>query len=95
MGALKIEAEALLPPPSASLVVIRTGAQALVRTLGRRKGERFIREWMNLLSTEEAVRALLPARAPGDRAAVAQARSEALAWMQSIAPLLVAALPDE
>lgn len=82
-----------LPAPSAELVLLRTGAQAVVRTFGKRKGERFIREWAALLASEESVRMLFPARAPSDREAVTLAQRRALAWFRQVAPVLIATLP--
>lgn len=86
---------ASLPAPSAELVIIRTGAQAVIRALGRRKGEKFIKEWMELLASEAAVEALLPIRPQHERAAVADAQREAMAWLRQVAPTLIASLPPE
>lgn len=84
-----------LPPPSAPLVVVRTGAQALIRALGRRKAEKFVREWATLFSTQESVELLLPARTPSERRAVAKAQREAMAWFREVLPTLLASIPKE
>lgn len=84
-----------MPAPSAELVVLRTGAQALVRALGRRKGERFLREWAQLLADEESVRLLFPTRPAADRAAVSVAQRQAVAWLRQTMPVLIATLPPE
>jgi hypothetical protein len=84
-----------LPPVHVSLVLIRTGAQAVIKAMGRKRGERFLREWMELLATEESVAMLLPIRAPKDRAAQERTRREAVAWLRQIAPTLIGSLPKK
>lgn len=84
-----------LPPPSATLVLIRTGVQALMRTLGRRKAERLLREWSAILVNLETVQTLLPSRSPADRAEVAKAQMEAVAWWREILPALLDSIPKD
>lgn len=84
-----------LPEVSASLVLIRTGAEAVIRALGRKRGEKFLREWMNLLATEESVALLLPIRPTANRAEQSKAGREASAWLRAAAPTLIASLPPE
>jgi hypothetical protein len=84
-----------LPPASAELVIIRTGTQALIRTLGRKKGERFLKEWMALLADEDSVRLLFPARPQHDRASVVVAQQQALAWVRQAIPTFLATIPPE
>jgi hypothetical protein len=77
------------------MVLLRTGAQALIRTLGARKGRRFINEWASLLSSEESVALLFPNREPSERAAVRRAQRGAIAWFNEAAPALIASVPPE
>jgi hypothetical protein len=84
-----------LPAPSAELVLLRTGAQAVIRTLGRKKGEKFLREWTALLADEDSVSLLFPARGASERASVYVAQRQALAWMRQAMPTLLATIPPE
>jgi hypothetical protein len=84
-----------LPDVDVSLVLIRTGAEAIIRTFGRRKGEKFLREWLTILSDEEKMSVILPIRPTRDRPAVMRARRQALLWLESVQPTLTAAIPPE
>lgn len=84
-----------LPDPHASLAIIRITAQAFIKTMGRKKGERFIRELAVAISQEECVRLLLPARPPNQRAAQAKAQDEAAMWLRQILPVLLSAIPPD
>lgn len=85
----------MVPRPSPEFVALRTGAQALVRTLGRKRAERFLREWARMLSVDEGVTTLLPRRPASDHAAVELAREQARTWFQSVLPAILDAVPDE
>ena len=80
---------------NAELILLRTGAQALVQTLGRRKGERFLRLWSARLANLETVRSIMPLPPASERADTAKAQREALLWWQRMAPLLFDALPPD
>ncbi len=82
------------PTPDANRVLIRTQAQALVRVLGRRKGERFLREWAAVLDDLDSVTALFPTHAARDRAPITAAQREALDWFRQIGPILWGSLRD-
>lgn len=69
--------------------------QAFIRTMGRRKGERFIRELALIIAKEETVRCLMPTRPPEQRVAQERAQDEAAQWLRLILPMLLSALPDE
>jgi hypothetical protein len=84
-----------LPKATAELVLIRTQTQALTKVLGRKKSEKFMREWVALLATEETVRLLLPIRSPQDRETVSKVQREACAWVRQVLPTLIASLPPE
>lgn len=84
-----------MPPPEVSLVLIRTGAEAIIRALGRKRGERFLREWLAILATEDSVSQILPIRPPADRADVMMARRGAVAWLRQVAPTLIAAMSGD
>jgi hypothetical protein len=85
----------LLPPSSASLSAMRMIAQALLRTMTRRKGEIFIRELALIVSREETVRTLMPTRPAHQRAAQERAQDEAAQWIRLVLPILLSSLPDE
>lgn len=80
--------------PDANRVLIRTQAQALVRVLGPRKGERFLREWAASLDDLESVQALFPTQQARDRAAITNAQREAMDWFRQIGPILWGSLRD-
>jgi hypothetical protein len=61
--------------------------------LGRRKAERFLREWVRIASTEESIRTLFPTRPASERQAQALAQLEALAWLRQVLPAMIATLP--
>lgn len=84
-----------LPAPSAALTIVRTGAQALCVALGRRKAEKFLREWARIASSEESIRMLFPTRSASEREAVREAQLQALAWLRQALPSLIASLPPE
>jgi hypothetical protein len=77
------------------LVIVRTGAQALIRALGPRKGRKFVKEWTALLSTENSVKMLFPSQPQEDRAAVSAVQQQALAWMREALPVFMASIPPE
>lgn len=83
------------PSPSAALALVRTGAQALCVALGRRKAERFLREWARIAATEESIRLLFPTRPAHEREAQVMAQREAAAWLKQVLPTLIATLPAE
>lgn len=88
----QLEAEEL-PEPDAALTIVRTGVQALCVALGRRKAEKFLREWVRIASTEDSIRLLFPTRPPGEREAQARAQREALAWLRQVLPAMIGSLP--
>jgi hypothetical protein len=84
-----------LPATSASLSALRMMCQAHLRTMSRRRGERFIRELALVVSREESVRTLMPTRPREQRAAQEQAQDEAAQWIRLVLPILLSSLPDE
>ncbi len=88
------EARFSAPAPDANRVLIRTQAQALLRVLGPRKGERFLREWAASLDALESVQSLFPTQAARDRAAITAAQREALDWFRQIGPILWGSLRE-
>jgi hypothetical protein len=77
---------------AAASIVLRTGAQAVCSALGRRKAERFLREWARLISLGESVRVIRP---KGAARLDAEATREASAWLEANLPALIASLPPD
>lgn len=69
--------------------------QAFIRTMGRRKAERFIRELALIASHEESVRSLMPHRPAANRARRNRAQNEAAEWLRQVLPFLISSLPPE
>jgi hypothetical protein len=84
-----------VPAPDATKVLIRTQAQALIRVLGKRRGERFLREWAAVLDDLDSVQSLFPVNPAKDRAAISEAQTEALIWFRQIAPILWGSIPRD
>jgi hypothetical protein len=84
-----------LPPTSPELAAMRMLTQAFVRSVGRRRAERYVRELATLIDTEESVRLLMPVRPKEQRAAQAVAQQEAVAWLRQVLPVLMASIPPE
>lgn len=82
-----------LPSVDPAYAVIRLALQAHIRTLSRRRGERFIAELRDLLADEELVFPLQANRPAADRADQRRAQRLGANWLQNILPLLVASLP--
>lgn len=95
MNAERQEEAGELPSPAAALTVVRTGAQALCVALGRRKAEKFLREWARIASSEDSIRLMFPIRPMEERGAQVVAQREALAWLRQVLPVLLATLPPE
>lgn len=95
MGAERQSETSELPAPSAALTIVRTGAQALCITLGRRKAEKWLREWARIASDAESIRMLFPTRSPGEREAVRASQLQALAWLKEALPAMMETLPPE
>jgi hypothetical protein len=70
-------------------------AAAFVRTMPRKRGERFIRELASIAASEETVRVLLPQRPAAQRRAIEASQDEAANMIRAMIPLLVASLPPE
>lgn len=83
------------PSPSAALALVRTGAQAICVALGRRKAEKFLREWARIAATEESIRLLFPTRPASEREAQIVAQREAMSWLRQVLPTLIGTLPPE
>lgn len=84
-----------LPASSASLSALRMMAQAFLRTVGKRKAEKFIRELALIVAKEETVRTLMPTRPAHQRAAQERAQDEAAQWVRLVLPMLLSSVPDE
>lgn len=84
-----------LPVASPSLSALRMMTQAFLKTVGRRKGEKFIRELALIISREETVRTLMPTRPPEQRAAQERAQDEAAQWVRLVLPILLSSLPED
>jgi hypothetical protein len=69
--------------------------QARIRSMPRRRAERYLRELAGILETEESIRLLYPTRPPAERLAQHKAQDQAAAWLRSILPVLIASLPRE
>lgn len=82
------------PPDTPALLLLRTGAQSLVKVLGRRKAERFLSAWVEALAREDAVLSLHPKRQTHEREAERQNREQALAWLRASIPAFIAAIDD-
>lgn len=82
-----------MPPPAAYWAALRILAQAHVRAMPRRRGERFLKELAALVETEESIRLLYPTRPPSERQAQHMAQDEAAAWLRQALPMLIASLP--
>lgn len=76
-------------------IVVLTGAGALIQTLGRKKAERFIRDWASRIARQEAVSRLLPDRSASSIRARSRDQEDAAAWMRENIPALLASLPLE
>lgn len=85
----------VIAAPDAAKVLIRTQSQAIIAALGRRKGERFLREWARLLGDLDTVQALFPTNAARDRAAIADAQREAVTWFAQMSAILWGSIPRE
>jgi hypothetical protein len=90
-----MEPEADVPPASAMLCALRMFVVAHLRTMPRRKAERFLREVALIVVSEESVRSLFPSRPKHERRAQAVAQADAAAWVRHLLPELVRALPPE
>lgn len=84
-----------LPAETVELELIRTGVQALVKTLGPRKADRFLREWASILASEEVVTRLLPSRSLEEIRGHVLARRGAMAWLRQNLRMLLASIPPE
>jgi hypothetical protein len=74
---------------------LRMFVVAHLHTIGRRKGERFLREVAMIVASEESIRTLFPSRPKHERRAQAAAQDEAAAWIRSVLPDLLRSLPPE
>lgn len=83
------------PKVDCSKVLIRTQTQALLKVLGRRKGEAFLRHWAAGLSDIETVQALFPINPRREAGDVLDAQREAVAWLQQLSPILWGSLPPK
>jgi len=81
-----------MPPVTPELVLIRTMAIALIKTLGRKKGTVFLREWAAALQAEDTI---LPIRPPSEPGQGLAARRQALAYFWAVLSALIASLPAE
>lgn len=84
-----------LPPPSPAFAAMRMLVQAHLRTIGRRKAERYLRELAALVANEESIRLLFPTRPKHERAAQQSAQDEAAAWIRQMLPELTRSLPPD
>lgn len=84
-----------LPPPSPAFAVLRMLVQAHLRTMGRRKAERFLRELSAIVANEESIRLLFPTRPKHERVAQADAQDEAAAWIRQMLPELIRSMPPD
>lgn len=83
------------PSPMPAVAIMRMLMQAHLRTIGRRKAERFLRELATIVENEESIRLLFPTRPKHERAAQAAAQDEASAWIRQMLPELMRSLPPE
>lgn len=72
---------------------VRIAMQAHIRSMSRKRGERFIAELAALIEDEELVHPLMPNRPRAERSEQRRAQRQAAAWLRNILPLLVASLP--
>src|SRR5690348_9222022 len=84
-----------LPREEPALILLRTGALAVVKALGRRKGQRLLRAWAADLANDGAVTALHPSRTSKERAEDATAHAQAEAWLRANMAAFIAAMPPE
>jgi hypothetical protein len=89
----KEERRAPISEPCAYL--ISTGAQALCRVLGRRKGDRFLREWAAIVAADQAAETMIPGRSASDHFEEVEARRIGAAWLRDALPHLFTSLPPE
>ncbi len=86
---------ALLPDPSAELVLFRVHVEAMVTVLGRKKAERYIRLMAETLAKEESLSEVFQLRPAAKHAEVRTARKQAAAIFQGYLPSWVAKLADD
>jgi hypothetical protein len=79
--------------PSAMTAAVRMLVQAHLRSMGRRRGERYLRELALLVENEESVRSLYPRRPKHERTAQARAQDEAAECIRQMMPELIRSLP--
>lgn len=91
-SALKTTEE--LPTPSAELVLYRAHVQALLRVLGRKKGERYLRLMAGQLAAEENLSNVLSIRPSSQALEVRMSRRQAATIFDRLMPVFLASLPD-
>lgn len=95
MGVSENPVSAQLPAPSPELVLWRVSVEAFLSAASRRRAERFLRLMADRLATEEGLASVFPIRPDSDRAALQQARREAVALFEKLLPVFLASLPPE
>ena len=77
------------------LFLMATSVQAFGRLVGRRKAERYLRAWSEIVAEQLAVEALIPSRSKSERREQQAVKEAAAAWLREELPNLWAALPPE
>lgn len=81
-----------LPPPDASLVLVRVAIESFIDVVGPKKGERFLKGMADRLASEERLAEALRFRPASEDAAVSQARRSAMLWFRQALPIFMARL---
>lgn len=84
-----------MPPANPMFCALRMFVAAHLRTMTRRKGERFLGEVAQIVASEESIRTLFPSRPKHERRAQAEAQDAAAAWIRGVLPELWRSLPPE
>lgn len=81
-----------MPPPSPELVLWRASVQALLATMGRRKGERFLRIMAEQLAGEDNLSSVFNIRPTSEHARVRVVRRQAAEMFRRYVPVFLAGL---
>jgi hypothetical protein len=81
--------------PELVLYLKRTSILAFARAFGRRKAEKFLRAWAQVIAEDQAIEAMLPLRPSSVRREEKAIKDAGAAWLREELPHLFASLPPE